>query len=210
MTAKHVIGVTGGIATGKSTVMAILSELGADVIDADRVYGDLIQPGLPLWERLRSRFGNDIVADSGQIDRRALGRIVFADPKKLAMLDEMTHRAVIDETIRRKDASRSEVVAIEAIKLIESGLSAICDRVWLVGAIAAVQRARLMERNGLSAAEADVRIAAQSPPAPVPGRYHTAIDNSGSLDWLRVGVQGRWDDLVGGEVAQAHSPILPK
>jgi dephospho-CoA kinase len=125
----------------------------------------------PLWERLRSRFGNDIVADSGQIDRRALGAIVFSDPKKLAELDEITHRVVIDEVLRRRDVSLRPVVAIEAVKLIESGLAAHCDQVWLVEASTSARRARLMERNGLSAEEADRRIAAHSPAPPTPGRY---------------------------------------
>jgi dephospho-CoA kinase len=94
--------------------------------------------------------------------------------------------------------------------LIESGLAAHCDQVWLVEASTNARRARLMERNGLSAEEADRRIAAHSPVPPTPGRYATAVDNSGTLEQLRSRVQGRWDDLVAGHVAQSPSPILPK
>ena len=210
MTTSFLIGVTGGIATGKSTVMAILGELGADCIDADRVYGDLIQPGLPLWERLRSRFGNDIVADSGQIDRRALGRIVFADPRKLALLDALTHPAVVAEVVRRTEASDADVVAIEAVKLIESGLSARCDQVWLVVADRDAQITRLIARNELSLAEAEQRLASQPPDA---GRREAAdviIDNSGTGHALRESVRSHWDALAVGQAAPEPSSILPK
>ena len=207
----YVVGVTGGIATGKSAVMAVLADLGAELIDADRVYHELIQPGLPLWERLRSRFGNDIVADSGQIDRRALGAIVFSDPKKLADLDEITHRVVIEEVVRRTGASSRPVVAIEAVKLIESGLSSRCDEVWLVVADPDVQRARLIERSGSSAYDADRRIAAQPDEASRRRLADHVIDNSGSPEALRSAVEERWRSIRRSPaVADDETPILPK
>ena len=210
MPPHYVVGVTGGIATGKSAVMAILGDLGAECIDADRVYHELIQPGLPLWERLRSRFGNDIVADSGQIDRRALGAIVFSNPKKLAELDEITHRVVIDEVVRRTGASQKAVVAIEAVKLIESGLSAHCDETWLVVADPGVQRARLIERSGLSTEQADQRIASQPDEASRRRLADRVIDNSGSLDSLRTVVEALWRALPSGSAVVATTPLLPK
>ena len=210
MPPRYVVGVTGGIATGKSAVMAILGGLGADCIDADLVYHDLIQPGLLLWERLRSRFGNDIVADSGQIDRRALGAIVFSDPEKLAELDEITHRVVIEEVVRRTDASRKPVVAIEAVKLIESGLSARCDETWLVVANPGVQRARLVERSGLSTEEADRRIASQPNESSRRRLADQVIDNSGSLDSLGTVIEALWRALPTEGDALATTPLLPK
>ena len=210
MPPHYVVGVTGGIATGKSAVMAILRDLGAECIDADRVYHELIQPGLPLWERLRSRFGNDIVADSGQIDRRALGAIVFSNPKKLAELDEITHRVVIDEVVRRTGASQKAVVAIEAVKLIESGLSARCDETWLVVADPGVQRARLIERSGLSTEQADQRIASQPDEASRRRLADRVIDNSGSLVSLRTVVEALWRALPSGSAVVATTPLLPE
>src|SRR3954466_8837197 len=99
MPRPFVIGVTGNIACGKSSVSRLLGELGATVIEADRVYHEPIQPGMPLQTALRDRFGEKIVAAEGQIARKALGTIVFSDPAALADLDRLTHPTVVAETI---------------------------------------------------------------------------------------------------------------
>jgi len=193
---RIVLGVTGNIATGKSTVVGILKELGARHIDADVVYRELVGPGQPLLQTLVKRFGGDIVAQDGGLDRKALGAIVFSDPAALADLDVLTHPAVIDEIDRRVDAIREGVIIIDAVKLIESGHADHCDVVWLVVAPTEAQVTRLMKRNTLSRAEALRRVAAQPPLEPKIARADRVINNSGSLKELRTTVEAAWRDLA--------------
>jgi dephospho-CoA kinase len=179
VTRPTVIGVTGGIATGKSTVLETLREHGAVTIDADAVYHDLISPGGALVEPIAERFGEQVCNDDGSIDRRALAGIVFADPSALADLDQITHPAVIDVIEERIAASSAPLVAVDAIKLIESGLHERCDTVWLVTCDPTVQKARLMARNGLTESEAELRLAAQPDEAFRRRHADVVLDNSG-------------------------------
>lgn len=188
----YVVGVTGGIATGKSAVMAILADLGADCIDADLVYRELIESGQLLLGRLRDHFGDGIIAADGHLDRTALGVIVFADPVKLSELDALTHPAVIEATTERVACSDADVVAVEAVKLIESGMSARCDETWLVVAHPDVQRARLTARAGLTSEEVDRRLAAQPAEESRRSIADRVIDNSGTLEDLRRAVDVLW------------------
>jgi dephospho-CoA kinase len=165
-----VIGVTGGIATGKSSVLAILREHGVETIDADTVYHQLIAPGGSLVVPIANRFGRDMIAEDGSIDRRAL--------------DALTHPAVIAAVNERIEQSDAAFVAVDAVKLIESGMADDCDSVWLVVCDPAVQRARLMARNGLTAEEADLRLAAQPNEAERRAKADIVIDNSGDLPAL--------------------------
>ena len=209
--APVVVGITGGIAAGKSAVLAALADLGADVVDADAVYRDLVAPGQPLLARLRDHFGTGVVASDGSLDRRALGAIVFADPDKLAELDALTHPTVRAEVNRRVAASTAEVVAIEAIKLVESGQAEVCDEVWLVVADPAIQRARLIARNGVTPDEADRRLAAQAPADALRrSAAHHLIDNSGDPAALRAEVERRWSALRSRRSSTARASILPK
>lgn len=210
MPTPYVVGVTGGIATGKSAVMATLAQLGAECIDADRVYHELVRPGQPLLEQLRGHFGTGILAPDGQLDRKALASIVFTDAAMLRALDAIAHPAVIAEVGARLTASTSPVVAVEAVKLIESGMDALCDEVWLVVADQDIRLARLNSRNELPLDEAQRRLAAQPNDA---GKRHIAdhiIENSGSLDELRVAVTTRWRSLPWDRIAPGPTSILPK
>lgn len=189
---RKILGVTGNIASGKSTVVNILRGFGAHHIDSDLVYRDLVQPGQPLLARLAEAFGDGIIAADGSLDRKALGTIVFSDPEKLAELDRLTHPAVIAESDRRAASIRSGVIVIDAVKLIESGHADACDEVWLVTAPEEVQIARLMRRNELTEEEARRRVAAQPPLEPKIQRADRMIDNSGSLEMLRATVEAAW------------------
>ena len=180
VTAPFVIGVTGGIATGKSSLLALLAQRGAEIIDADAVYHGLIGPNGPLVGPIVARFGADMVAVDGSIDRRALAGIVFADRTALADLDAITHPAVFEAIAHRVDRSDAAVVAVDAVKLIESGMADLCDSVWLVVADPQVQRRRLMARNGLTADEADLRLAAQPDESYRRKRADVVSDNSGT------------------------------
>lgn len=188
----YVIGVTGNIACGKSTVLRALAELGAQTIDADRVYHELIAPRMPLNDALVARFGPAIRAADGAIDRRALGALVFADMSALADLDRLTHPAVHAELTRRIAACRAPVLAVDAVKLVEAGLHRDCDAVWLVECTPEQQVERLMHRNGITRADAQRRIAAQPPLGPKRAAATTVIDNRGSEAGTRSQVVQLW------------------
>lgn len=190
-----VIGVTGQIACGKSTVLGILAELGATTIDADRVYHELIRPGQPLWQTLRDHFGERIIGADGAIDRRALGSIVFGDPNALTDLERLTHPAIFDAVLDRIDKSTTAVVAIDAVKLVGSAMESLCDRIWLVECDPAAQLDRLMRRNGLSEDEARRRVAAQPALASLRARADLVIDNSGDVASTRAQVEQGWRNL---------------
>ena len=196
---RIVLGITGNIASGKSTVVRMLKDHGAHHIDADLVYRELVGPGQPLLARLVERFGASIVAPDGGLDRKALGAIAFSDPAALADLDALTHPAVIAEIDRRAEAIREGVIIIDAVKLIESGHADHCDAVWLVTAPVEAQVTRLMNRNTLSRAEALRRVAAQPSLEPKIARADRIIVNSGSLEQLQAQVDAAWHDLVGVE-----------
>jgi dephospho-CoA kinase len=188
-----IIGITGNIATGKSTVMRFLGELGAELIDADRVYHELIEPGLPLWDSIRAHFGDAILREDRSIDRRVLGGIVFNNPEKLRELEGLTHAAVRAEIVRRLDTTTSETVAIDAIKLVESKISERCDSLWVVVCDPAIQLERLMTRNGFSRQDALARIKAQPPIDPKVAIADEVIDNSGSVDETQAQVIAGWN-----------------
>lgn len=197
MTTQLVIGLTGNIATGKSAVAQMLADLGAYVIDADLIAHEVMEPGQPAYAGIVAAFGSDIAPDGGPIDRRRLGQIVFADPDALARLEALVHPAVgrrITELVVRSPAV---VVVIEAIKLLESGLSLrLCDEVWVVTAPRAAQLSRLIESRGLSREDALLRIDAQPSQAMKVAQADVVIDNDGDLDALRQSVERAWRAAV--------------
>jgi len=195
----YLIGVTGSIACGKSTVLARLSEHGAATIDADRVVHALMEPGEAVWSAVRETFGPGVIAADGRIDRRALGAIVFADRAELARLEGLTHPAVRARIVAQiADAARRGValVVIDAIKLYEGGLADQCDETWVVICDPAQQLARLMARNGFSETEARQRIAAQPPQSEKIARAAVVIDNSGTVEETRARVDRAWERVV--------------
>lgn len=195
----YLIGVTGNIACGKSTVLARLAERGAETIDADRVVHALMEPGEAVWSAIRETFGPSVIAADGRIDRRALGAIVFADRAELARLEGLTHPAVRARIVAQvADAARRgvAVVVVDAIKLYEGGLADQCDDTWVVTCDPAQQLARLIARNGFSEAEAQQRIAAQPPQAEKIARANVVIDNSGTLEETRSQVDEAWQRVV--------------
>lgn len=158
------LGLTGPIGCGKSTVAGWLGERpGVVVVDADRVARDVLAPGTPELAAVAARFGDALVDAEGVLDRAALGRLVFADPVALRDLESIVHPAVrprILAAIAEAEADGAVVVVIEAIKLVEGGLAALCDEVWLVTCDPGVQHDRLIGRGSI-ASDAAGRIAAQ-------------------------------------------------
>jgi dephospho-CoA kinase len=189
------IGLTGPIGCGKSTVAGWLEGEGAVVIDADRFARDVVEPGTPTLAAVLREFGPAVATPDGRLDRQALARIVFRDPEALAKLEAITHPAVrprILEAIERADAAGAPAVVIEAIKLVEGGLAALCDEVWLVTCEAAEQRSRLLGR-GVAEADAEARIAAQADlESRLRGAASRIIDTSGPIAGARALVLEAW------------------
>jgi len=190
------IGLTGNISTGKSTVARMLADLGAEVIDADRVAHEVMRAGTPAHARVVEAFGPQVLAPDGEIDRARLGAIVFADPVSLARLESIVHPAtlaVIDHTITTTVA---QVVVVEAIKLIEAGMADACASVWVTTCRPEQQVARIVQGRGSSRAEAEQRVRAQPPQGEKIARADVVVDTSGSLAWTREQVQAAWDRVV--------------
>ena len=177
------IGLTGNIAVGKSCAAARFTELGATVIDADRVSHELMEPGAPVYFRVMEEFGSHILHGDGTIDRRRLGAIVFASEEKKLLLESIAHPAISD-AIARKIAEKekiSNIVIVEAALMIETGGYKEYDRLIVVACSPATQLARLMVRDGLTENEAKARIAAQMPMDEKIRFADYVIDTSGSL-----------------------------
>ncbi|MBF6591785.1 MAG: dephospho-CoA kinase [Ktedonobacterales bacterium] len=191
----YFLGLTGNIASGKTTIGLMLLELGASVYcDADLVVHELYLPGQSLVEPLVQTFGPAIRDADGGIDRRALGRLVFGDPAQLHRLEALVHPAVRAELLRRMRVVPADGVGVlDAVKLVESGYSAFAHGLWIVTCPRQEQVRRLIELRGLSAAEAAERLAAQPPLEPKLALASEVIDNSGSLDDLRRQVTVAWE-----------------
>lgn len=197
----YLIGLTGNIACGKSSVVAILRELGAHTLDADQVTRRLQEPGTPVYERIVALFSPAVAtAPNGPLDRRALGAIVFSDPVALAQLEAIVHPAVhdaIEEWLAEvaQHAPSPTVAVIDAIKLLERGWKDVCDAVWVVTSTPEQQAARLIQERGLSEAEAWQRINAQPPQAEKIAQADVVIDNSGTREHTRAQVVNIWQRI---------------
>ena len=199
----HVIGLTGNIGSGKSSVARLLRELGAQVIDADQVARDVVLPGKPALAALVEEFGSSILDENKALDRKVLGDIVFANPQARKKLNEIVHpyiKEVIEQTIsdfRQKPpgASSSEVLVIEAPLLFEVGLDKKVDAVWVVIVDEAKQIERLVARDNLTPQEIKNRIASQLPQDLKRKRATRIIDNSGDFSATKEQVQKLWDEL---------------
>jgi dephospho-CoA kinase len=188
------LGLTGNIACGKTTVGQMLLELGAArYIDADEVVHQLYEPGQPIYAGVVAAFGQEILTPQGMIDRRRLGNIVFNDPEALRRLEGIVHPAVGAAIAAEIQAAAPDAVLIlDAVKLLEGGLSALCKSRWLVICEEGQQLRRLMERSGLSEEEARARLRAQPPIEPKLPLVDEVIDNSGALDETRAQVEAAW------------------
>jgi dephospho-CoA kinase len=188
----YLIGLTGNIATGKTTVCNILRDLGAHVIDADKLVHRLLAKGQAVYHQVVAAFGPDILDGSGEVDRARLGRIVFADPAALRRLEAITHPAV-DEMVQQEIASSTaDVIVVDAVKLIESGLSKRCNAVWVVTASKKQQFERLVGQRGMSEQDARQRIRAQSPQTEKARQADVVIRNSSTLESTEAQVRRAW------------------
>ncbi|HVX28980.1 MAG TPA: dephospho-CoA kinase [Nitrolancea sp.] len=191
----YVIGLTGNIACGKSLVLKTLRELGAETFDADLVAHEVMRHGTPAWRAIVERFGEGVVGEDGEINRRALGAIVFADPAALEALDQIVHPATVAAIRDRVAKVAGGVAVIDAIKLFEAGLNADCDEIWVVDCTREQQIERLMRRNNLTREAAIERIDAQPPQTEKRARADRIIDNSGAPDDTVAAVRALWETV---------------
>ena len=195
----RVIGLVGGIGSGKSTAAAMLAELGADVLSADAIGHEVYRPGTPGFAAVVGEFGREIVGAGGEIDRRKLGALVFSDPSRLDRLNAIVHPLIRDEIASRIAGLRAtggpRVVVLEAAILLEAGWRDLVDEVWLVTAGRGNVVQRLGDQRGLSAAEADARIARQMSDAERRAAADVVVENDGSLESLRDRIRALWRTL---------------
>ena len=203
-----VIGLTGPIASGKSTVAEMLRQRGAEVIDADRVYRDLLTAGSELWQRVVERFGPEIVRSDGEIDRAGLAEIVFTDPEALAELDRITHPAVVAEIRTRIARSTAPLIVLEAVKLVQSGLASDVDALWFITADPETRLHRLMARSGMDEATARARIAAAPDTVPEGVEVTATIDTSDDLAATSSAVDDAWRALAAGPAREKDRHLM--
>ena len=195
-----IIGLTGPIGCGKSTVAGMLADLGGVFIDADALVRDVTAPGEPAVAAIRDRFGDALFEPTGALDRAALASIVFGDPEALRDLEAIVHplvRILVEAALQRARQNGDPFVAIEAIKLVEGGLADRCDEVWLIECAPDDQRERLAGR-GMEASDIDQRISAQGADLVDRLAAHAdrRIDTSGSIGSIRERVEDALADVL--------------
>jgi len=192
-------GLTGGIASGKSTVARFLEALGAKVLDADRIGHELLQPSSPIHDQVILHFGQEILKPGGEIDRGRLGSIVFADPQKLSELTSITHPSLIARIEERAKEWRSRdpraVIVVDAALIYEAGLADRFAGVVVAWCTPEQQIQRLLAKTGVSREEALRRVAAQIPPEEKRRRADYVIDCSGSLEETRAQVEALYPKI---------------
>ncbi len=194
-----VIGITGPTGAGKTTVLNVLTQFGAEIVDCDAVYHKMLKNDIKMLSELRNRFGNDIFGEDGQLRRKALGDIVFGHPEALSDLNAITHRYILrelDGLIEHAKWEGRPAVALDAIALIESGLAARCDVTVAVTADDEVRVGRIMDREGISEEYARKRAAAQKPSAWFEARCDHTLRNDGSREELEKKARALFSTII--------------
>lgn len=190
-----VVGLTGPIGAGKSTVAGILRDLGAKVLDADALARDEQLRGTVGYSAIVQQFGTGILDPDREIDRRKLAEIVFADPRRLEQLERIVHPRVIARVLEARAMLPDDaILVVEAIKLVETSLRSVCDRVWVVLADRPALLARLAAR-GLSEEQVLARMAHQAGESELRAAAAVVIRNDGDRDALRAAVSAAWSGV---------------
>ena len=200
-----VIGLTGGIGTGKTVVSGLVQNLGASVINADQVGHEAYTPHSPAWQEVVAAFGDSILQDSGEIDRGMLGSIVFADPEQLAILNGIMHprmASIVKEKLTDLNNSGIQVALVEAAVLFEAGWDSLVDEVWTTESPEDSVVARLVERNGYAPEEIRKRIASQMSSEERSRRANEVITNFGRMSDLEETVKEIWERRVERRIEQ--------
>ena len=193
-----VLALTGGIASGKSTVSARLRDLGAAVVDADRIAHELASPHQPLWEAYLGHFGKKMLLTDGTLDRKAIGRIVFRDASERRWLDQTSHpviRKAMEEELETFRRAGEPVAVLDIPLLFEVGWDVLADSVWVVYVPLEVQLSRLMARDVCDKSSAMGRIRAQMSMEEKRRRADVVIDNSGTWEETETQLHEAWRNL---------------
>jgi len=193
-----VIGLTGGIGSGKSAVARLLAELGAVIIDADKIGHEALKRDTEVWHEVVAAFGQQILTPAGNINRRKLGEIVFGNPASLLKLNQIMHPRMYEKVTAQIEEYRRRgvgVVVLEAPLLLEAGWASLVDEVWVTVAAGATVLRRLQERTGLSESESLARIRSQLPVEERVNRADVVLNTDGELDELEAKVRGLWQRL---------------
>ncbi|MBE9512861.1 MAG: dephospho-CoA kinase [Chloroflexi bacterium] len=194
----RIIGLTGGIGSGKSTVAQFLAGLGAVIIDADKIGHELLKPNTEAWREVVAGFGRQILTPDGNIDRKKLGEIVFGNPESLLKLNRIMHPRIYEKVRAQLEEYRQGgvgVVVLEAPLLLEAGWASLVDKIWVTVASRATVLRRLQERVGLSELESTARITSQLSAEERVGRTDVIIDTDCDLDELEAKVEKLWQGL---------------
>jgi dephospho-CoA kinase len=189
---KYIIGIIGNIGSGKSTVLKMLERLGARTVDADQLVHEVMAKGSPVWTAIVDTFGKETLDQEGNIDRKKLGSRVFEDSQALARLEEIVHPAVDERFWEIVHSSEAPVMAVEAVKLIESGLHRLLSSVWLVTCPAEERLRRLVEDRGADPEDVRERQNAQMAEEHLAQWAHVIIDNGGDLEHTWEQVRAEW------------------
>ena len=194
----YVIGLTGGIGSGKSTVARMLERRGAKLLSADVVGHEVYEPGRPAWQEIVDAFGREVVGADGKIDRKKLGPIVFSDAEQLRRLNAVTHprmKELMREKLEAERAVGARIAVLEAALLFDAGWDDLTDEVWVTVAPPEVAAARTAERSGISAEDALSRIRAQMSNEERISRSQVVIDTDCALERTEGQVSEEWERL---------------
>lgn len=194
-----VIGLTGNFGTGKTTVSQILAELGAVIIDADKLGHELLRPGSQAYQEVAAAFGKAILRPNREIDRDKLGQLVFADAAALAQLNRIMHARmykIAQERIKQYHKQGTKVAVLEAALLIEAGWTPLVDQVWVTFAPDDVIVDRLKSQRGLAEGQILARLRSQMPPEEKTKRADAVIDTDCPLDDVKTKVAGLCQNLM--------------
>ena len=179
------IGLTGGIASGKSLVAGMFVKLGAELMDADLIAREVVSPGEAVLEAIRATFGNEVLTARGELDRAALRKLVFSDADKRRTLDALLHPKIRERLLARLALVQRPYVIVAVPLLVETDFASLVDRIAVVDCPESLQLERLMRRDGIPRAEAAAMIAAQADRATRLRAAHDVIDNSGDVEATR-------------------------
>lgn len=194
-----VIGLTGGMGSGKSTVSQILKEFGAVIIDADTIGHEAYQPNTKTWQELINTFGRQIIAEDDNIDRKKLGALVFGNPEQLEQLNRIVHPRMFEMMFERIESYRRQnmkVVVLDAAILFEAKWTPLVDIIWVVIASESVVIERAKARTGLPEDQIRSRLHSQMPNEERVKLANVVIYNNGTFQDLRVKVQEIWNNLA--------------
>lgn len=195
----YIVGLTGGIASGKSTVSAILRDHGAYIIDTDKIAHDIVAPGCSVWKEIVSTFGSEILMPDNSIDRKKLGNMVFHNKILRSRLENITHPRIkesVFQAICRAQMAGYNIIVLDVPLLIEAGWTDIVNEIWVVYVDETTQLSRLQRRNGLTIDEAIARVKSQMPLKNKLRYADVVIDNNGDVENTTVQVTAYWREAL--------------